>query len=144
MFDSQATVALKANDLKFKASFAYCSIDAPRARGRASRRAYDQGHFYLQVPKIGAVFMHTTALPYRTCVVSQASRKAQARHGPNRPGDAAQDVQYQSFQDATSSGRWWSAGRFWARLSPSSGRGRWAADALIQNSLYRLWIDFSR
>ena len=62
MFDSQATVALKANDLKFKASLAYCSIDAPRTRGRASRRAYDQGHFYMQVPKIGAVFMHTTAL----------------------------------------------------------------------------------
>lgn len=49
-----------------------------------------------------------------------------------------------SFGGATSSGRWWSAGRFWARLSLSSGRGRWAADTLIQHSLYRLWIDCSR
>ena len=31
----------------------------PRARGRCTRRAFDQGHYYLQVPKIGAIRMAT-------------------------------------------------------------------------------------
>ena len=59
MFDSSQTVTLQAANLRFKLANPYISVDAPRARGRCTRRAFDQGHYYLQVPKIGAIQMAT-------------------------------------------------------------------------------------
>lgn len=59
MFGSSQTVTLQAANLRFKLANPYISVDAPRARGRCTRRAFDQGHYYLQVPKIGAIRMAT-------------------------------------------------------------------------------------
>ena len=55
MFDSMTKgVTLRCRDgLRFKGSLPYKSLEAPQARGRACKRAFDQGHFYLSAGKIG-------------------------------------------------------------------------------------------
>ena len=40
------------------------SVECKQARGKACRKAYDQGHHYLQVPKVGGIYMATTAACY--------------------------------------------------------------------------------
>ncbi|CAE7941282.1 unnamed protein product [Symbiodinium sp. KB8] len=72
MFDSMTkAVTLRCRDgLRFKGSLPYQSLEAPQARGRACKRAFDQGHFYLSAGKIGGVFMETTCLPFKAFPVT--------------------------------------------------------------------------
>ena len=49
--------------LVFRGAVPHQSVECKQARGKASRKAYDQGHYYLQVPKLGG-HMSTTAACY--------------------------------------------------------------------------------
>lgn len=64
MFDGSRSVALPSAELRFKNANPFTSSDAPQGRGRSSRRSFDQGHFYLQVPKVGGIFVATN---YEAC-----------------------------------------------------------------------------
>ncbi|CAJ1460246.1 unnamed protein product [Effrenium voratum] len=70
MFDSAKSVSLAASDLRFRDAHPYASVDAPRARGRSTRRSYDQGHYYLQVPKVGGVCMQTNYRAFNSYPIS--------------------------------------------------------------------------
>ncbi|CAK9030607.1 unnamed protein product [Durusdinium trenchii] len=70
MFDSRKPVILPKSALDFRGAGPHISVDAPHARGRACKRAYDQGHFYLQVPKIGGIFMRTNSPAYDAFAVT--------------------------------------------------------------------------
>ena len=60
MFDSRRCLVIERQALVFENACAYISTDAPRARGRAAKAAWDQGHYYLQCPKEGQIFVFTT------------------------------------------------------------------------------------
>ncbi|CAE7510291.1 unnamed protein product [Symbiodinium natans] len=66
MFDSRQTVTLPKPSLLFRGAVPHQSVECKQARGKACRKAYDQGHYYLQVPKIGSIHMTTTAPAFTT------------------------------------------------------------------------------
>ena len=70
MFDAKKTVAILKPSLLFRSCMPYISSEAPRGRGRCLRTAYNQGHYYLQCPKIGNIFMTTTCKCYDVVAVS--------------------------------------------------------------------------
>ncbi len=72
MFDAIGkTISFRAEaGLKFRNSQPYKSLSAPVARGRACKRAYDQGHFYLTPLKTGAICHATNAPPFKSYPVS--------------------------------------------------------------------------
>ena len=59
MFDTSRTVWFSSTDLKFKGCCPHVSGEGPKGRGRSSRKSFDCGHYYLQVPKKGQVFSET-------------------------------------------------------------------------------------
>ncbi|CAE7672280.1 unnamed protein product [Symbiodinium sp. CCMP2592] len=72
MFDAIGKTISFRNEpgLKFRNSQPYRSLAAPVARGRACKRAYDQGHFYLTPLKTGAILHATNAPPFKSYAVS--------------------------------------------------------------------------
>ena len=62
MFDSRRCLVIERQALVFENMCAYISTDAPRARGRAAKAAWDQGHYYLQCPKEGQIFVKSDEL----------------------------------------------------------------------------------
>ena len=60
MFDSRRCLVMERQALVFENACAYISTDAPRARGKATKAAWDQGHYYLQCPKEGQIFVFST------------------------------------------------------------------------------------
>ena len=72
MFDSLTKgVALSSKDgLRFQGSLPYRSLEAPQARGRSCKRAFDQGHFYLQAGKIGGVLLETNSPAFKAFPVT--------------------------------------------------------------------------
>ncbi|CAJ1402328.1 unnamed protein product [Effrenium voratum] len=70
MFDSRKSVSLSREALLFMSCVPYISTDAPRARGKACRQAFNQGYYYLQAPKIGSIFSYTTCAAFEVFAVS--------------------------------------------------------------------------
>ncbi|CAE7233296.1 unnamed protein product [Symbiodinium sp. CCMP2592] len=70
MFDSRQTVTLPKPSLLFRGAVPHQSVECKQARGKACRKAYDQGHYYLQVPKTGSIHMTTTAAAFTTFPVA--------------------------------------------------------------------------
>ncbi len=66
MWDSRKSVSMNKGDIVFRGAQPHMSVDCTQARGRSCRRAWDQGHYYLQCPKLGGIYMKTTAACY-TC-----------------------------------------------------------------------------
>ena len=66
MRDSRKSVSMGKGDVVFRGAPPHMSVDCAQARGRSCRKAWDQGHYDLQCPKIGAIYMTTTAACY-TC-----------------------------------------------------------------------------
>ena len=92
MFDSLGRPVRMAakKGLCFMGSHPHFSEEVPKARGRACKRAFDQGHFYLYVDKIGSIFRSSTdpaftAFPvspdwitqyWSTCKITDATARA--------------------------------------------------------------------
>ncbi|CAE7545655.1 unnamed protein product [Symbiodinium sp. CCMP2592] len=72
MFDAIGKTISFRNEpgLTFRNSQPYRSLAAPVARGRACKRAYDQGHFYSTPLKTGAILHATNAPPFKSYAVS--------------------------------------------------------------------------
>jgi len=61
MFDCLGqTVKITNNRLSFESVLPYKSTESARARGRSCKKAFDQGHYYLMVPKVSGVFRLAT------------------------------------------------------------------------------------
>jgi len=72
MFDCLGrTITLtRSRHIMFKGTFPHTSLDCVKARGRAVKKAFDQGHYYLSVSKLGGIMNQSTVQPNASYAVN--------------------------------------------------------------------------